>query len=120
MRTPKWIVLAALAGGLSSPLLTSALADLIKIDFGQSENERVPVDPNTNEPLTDPNGNPLVPPNLLDWNVLPTWTFLDPNANVTDGSASLKGVASADSTSVVEMLCPETSMMSSTRPRSQK
>ena len=115
MKTPKWIVLAALAGGLSSPLLTSALADLIKIDFGQSENERVPVDPNTNEPLTDPNGNPLVPPNLLDWNVLPTWTFLDPGANVTPGRASLLGVANADFTAVTWSLIDSTAPKPNTK-----
>ena len=115
MKTPRWIVLAALAGGLSSQMLTPTLADLIKIDFGQSENERVPVDPNTNEPLTDPNGIPLVPPNLLDWNVIPTWTFLDPNANVTDGSASLKGVASADATSVTWSLLDSTAPSPNTK-----
>ncbi len=76
-----------------------ASAGLFKIDFGHTENERVPVDEN-GEPLVDAGGNPLVPPNLVDWTVIPTWTFGDPNASVTPDSASATGVASADGTSV--------------------
>jgi len=77
----------------------SASAGLFKIDFGHTENERVPVDEN-GEPMVDAGGNPLVPPNLVDWTVIPTWTFGDPNASVTPDSASANGVASADGTSV--------------------
>ena len=76
-----------------------ASAGLFKIDFGHTENERVPVDEN-GEPMVDAGGNPLVPPNLVDWTVIPTWTFGDPNGSVTPDSASATGVASADGTSV--------------------
>jgi len=40
------------------------------------------------------------PAPLADWNVIPTWTFADPNANVTDGSGSIKGTANGDATEV--------------------
>ena len=81
---------AVAAGLLQTPLTTQA--GLFKIDFGHLENERIP---------TDANDTPLDPqPLLLDWNVIPTWTFGDPNANVTEGSASIKGTANAAGTEV--------------------
>ena len=90
---------AAIAAALLQVPLTTQ-AGLFKIDFGSLENERAPTDADNN-PLTDANGIPLGPqPVLLDWNVIPTWTFGDPNANVTPDSASIPGVASADGTSV--------------------
>lgn len=66
---------------------------LFKIDFGHLENERIP---------TDAEGNPSgeAPAALKDWNVIPTWTFSDPNANVTEGSASLNGTANDAGTEV--------------------
>jgi len=88
-RTGLWAAAIA-AALLQTPLTTQA--GLFKIDFGHMENERIPA---------DADGNPLDPqPLLLDWDVIPTWTFGDPNANVTDGSASIKGTANADGTEV--------------------
>ncbi|MCI0540199.1 MAG: hypothetical protein L0Z50_33760 [Verrucomicrobiales bacterium] len=71
----------------------SASKGLFKIDFGHLENERIP---------TDVDGNPTgdAPAPLKDWNVIPTWSFSDPNANVTEGSASLTGTANAEGTEV--------------------
>ena len=82
---------AAIAAALlQTPLATQA--GLFKIDFGHMENERIPA---------DADGNPLDPqPLLLDWDVIPTWTFADPNGNVTDGSASIKGTANDAGTEV--------------------
>ncbi|MFM7101119.1 MAG: hypothetical protein ACKO3N_08100, partial [Verrucomicrobiota bacterium] len=93
------LLLAAVIASLASSASLSTQAGLFKIDFGQLENERVPVDEN-GTPLVDGNGNPLVPPNLVDWTVIPTWTFGDPNGSVTPGSASANGVANADGTAV--------------------
>ncbi len=93
------LLAAAVAAALLQTSLTTQ-AGLFKIDFGSLENERAPVDASDN-PLTDANGIPLGPqPLLLDWNVIPNWTFADPNANVAPDSASVLGVASADGTSV--------------------
>jgi len=81
---------AVAAALLQTPLTTQA--GLFKIDFGHIENERIPA---------DADGNPLDPqPLLVDWDVIPTWTFGDPNGNVTPNTASIAGVASADGTSV--------------------
>jgi len=88
-RTGLWAAAIA-AALLQTPLTTQA--GLFKIDFGHLENERIPA---------DADGNPLDPqPLLVDWDVIPTWTFGDPNANVTDGSASIKGTANAAGTEV--------------------
>ena len=96
---PQGLLAAAVAAALLQTSLTTQ-AGLFKIDFGSLENERAPVDVENN-PLADANGIPIGPPPvLLDWNVIPTWTFGDPNANVTPGSASVSGVASADGNSV--------------------
>src|SRR5207245_6515910 len=46
------------------------------------------------------NATGTFPDPLKDWNVIPTWTFTDPNANVVDGSASIVGTANADATEV--------------------
>ncbi|MBM3850874.1 MAG: hypothetical protein FJ396_11945 [Verrucomicrobia bacterium] len=88
-RTGLWTAAIA-AALLQAPLATQA--ELFKIDFGHIENERIP---------TDAEGTPLDPqPLLLDWDVIPTWTFAEPNSNVTDGSASIKGEANAAGTEV--------------------
>lgn len=92
VKMPKWVLKAAVAAAVASQFAVESQAGLFKIDFGQSENERVPV---------DADGNPTkAPPLLVDWTVIPTWTFADPNANVTDGSAGSKGTANADGTEV--------------------
>jgi len=96
---PQGLLAAAVAAALLQTSPTTQ-AGLFKIDFGSLENERAPVDVENN-PLADANGIPIGPPPvLIDWNVIPTWTFADPNANVTPGSASVPGVASADGNSV--------------------
>ena len=96
---PQGLLAAAVAAALLQTSPTTQ-AGLFKIDFGSLENERAPVDA-SDIPLTDANGIPIGPPPvLLDWNVIPTWTFADPNANVTPDSASVLGVASADGNSV--------------------
>ena len=70
---------------------------LFKIDFGSLENEREQLDANgvANGEFLDP---------LSDWNVIPTWTFADPNVEVTEGSASIEGVANSDGTEVTWQL----------------
>jgi len=79
---------AVAAAALGVQCSSSVQAGLFKIDFGQLENERIPV---------DMDGNPTgpAPDALKDWDVIPTWTFADPNANVPDGSTYLKGTANA-------------------------
>jgi hypothetical protein len=90
IKRPGLLAAAVAAALLQTPLTTQA--GLFKIDFGHIENERIPA---------DADGNPLDPqPLLVDWDVIPTWTFGDPNANVTPDSASIPGVASADGSSV--------------------
>lgn len=92
MKMRKWIVCAAAIAAVNAGLASHTYAGLFKLDFGQQENERIP---------KDPDGNDLPPPEVLkDWNVIPTWTFADPNANVIEGSASIKGTANADQTEV--------------------
>lgn len=99
LMNPQGLLAAAVAAALLQTSPTTQ-AGLFKIDFGSLENERAPVDA-SDIPLTDANGIPIGPPPvLIDWNVIPTWTFADPNANVTPGSASVSGVASADGNSV--------------------
>jgi len=99
LMNPQGLLAAAVAAALLQTSPTTQ-AGLFKIDFGSLENERAPVDVENN-PLADANGIPIGPPPvLIDWNVIPTWTFADPNANVTPDSASVLGVASADGNSV--------------------
>jgi hypothetical protein len=88
-----WILWALVLAASHGPLVERSHAALIKIDFGQLQNETAPL---------DSSGSPSgpVPAPLTDWNVIPTWTFADPNANVTAGSASIQGKASADGSSV--------------------
>jgi hypothetical protein len=92
------------SGGISGMLIRSVTnvpppvdittsKGLFKIDFGHSQNERIPVDVDGN-----PTGD--APPALTNWTVIPTWTFADPNALVTEGSASAKGEANAEGTEV--------------------
>ncbi len=91
---------AAALGAPIPPGTARLNGSLFKIDFGQSENERSPKDAEGN-PLLKADGTEVGPPAaLIDWVVIPTWTFADPNANVAPDSASITGVASADGTSV--------------------
>jgi hypothetical protein len=86
------------SGGISGMIIRSVTSvpppvditnsqGLFKIDFGQLENERA-------------NDAGEVPAPLADWTVIPTWTFTDPNANVTPGTASAEGTANGDATEV--------------------
>ena len=88
------LILCAVAIAATSILPLPSNAGLFKIDFGHIENEKVPTDPETGEPIGDP------PAPLTDWTVIPTWTFADPNAAVTEGSASVLGTANAEGTEV--------------------
>ncbi len=94
MKMTKWMLVAAAVVAASSQFATRSHAGLFKIDFGEVENSREGV---------DAEGTPtgVVPEVLKDWNVIPTWTFADPNANVVAGTASIKGTANADGTEVV-------------------
>lgn len=94
----KWILLAAATALLSAPCAVQTQAGLFKIDFGQIENEKIPIDPETGEPSGE------APAPLTDWNVIATWTFADPNANVIEGSASTSGTANAEGTEVTWQL----------------
>ncbi|MEI6343233.1 MAG: hypothetical protein WCR07_14875 [Verrucomicrobiota bacterium] len=91
MKNSRWMLLmAAVASfGITNP----ASAGLFKIDFGHIENEREKV---------DSEGTPTgeFPEVLQDWDVIPTWTLLDPNANVSPGSASINGTANDEATQV--------------------
>ncbi len=93
LRSIRWKLWASAIALASSQLADRSHASLFKIDFGHMENERE---------ILDPEGNPSgqFPPRLIDWNVIPTWTFADPNGSVTDGSASVRGTANADGTEV--------------------
>jgi len=75
------------------PVDVSTSKGLFKIDFGHFENERE---------IVDAAGNPTgtFPEPLTNWNVIATWTFADPNANVVEGSASTVGTANAEGTEV--------------------
>ncbi len=100
MKKMRWMLLAAMVAAINTQYAVRSHAGLFKIDFGQLENERAPKDAEGN-PILDANGNEVGPPApLVDWTVIPTWTFADPNANVTPNSASATGTASADGTSV--------------------
>ena len=92
------------SGGISGVIIRSVAAapppvdistskGLFKLDFGHLENERIPLDADGN-----PTGDAPAP--LKDWNVIPTWTFSDPNVNVVAGGASIEGTANADGTEV--------------------
>ena len=92
------------SGGISGLIIRSVNAappvvdvstskGLFKIDFGHLENERIPAD-------ADGNATGPAPTALKDWVVIPTWSFADPNANVTAGSASSVGTANAAGTEV--------------------
>ncbi|MFM7818941.1 MAG: hypothetical protein ACKPGI_18500, partial [Verrucomicrobiota bacterium] len=92
------------SGGISGMIIRSVdpvdSPGLFKIDFGQSENERVPVGAD-GSPQLDPDGVEVGAPDpLKDWNVIPTWTLASPDDNVTPGSASISGKASPDGSSV--------------------
>jgi hypothetical protein len=91
------------SGGISGMIIRSVVdpADskgLFKIDFGELENERVTKITTANQAEAGQDASAPAP--LTDWNVIPTWTFADPNASVTDGTASIKGTANGDGTEV--------------------
>jgi len=93
------------SGGISGMIIRSVdpieSPGLFKIDFGQMENERVPLGADA-APQVDADGVEVgAPEPLKDWNVIPTWTYADPNANVTEGSSSIRGTASGDASEVV-------------------
>src|SRR5947199_10153839 len=87
------MLFAVVVAVANSQFAVRSCAGLFKIDFGQLENERE---------ILDPDGNPtgMFPEPLTNWNVIPTWTFTDPNANVIAGSASIVGTANAAGTEV--------------------
>lgn len=83
MKKTQTMLFAATIAALSLPSATRTEAGLFKLDFGQTENERIPL---------DPDGNPLeAPAPLKDWDVIPTWTFADPAANGGEGVANADG-----------------------------
>jgi len=89
----KWILFAVAIAAFNSQFADRSYAGLFKIDFGQLENERE---------IVDADGNPTgtFPEVLTNWNVIATWTFVDPNAFVTNGSASVLGTTNATGTEV--------------------
>ncbi|MBI2924181.1 MAG: hypothetical protein HYY24_00570 [Verrucomicrobia bacterium] len=93
IRMMKWMLLAVVIAAVNSQFAVRSHAGLFKIDFGQLENERE---------ILDADGNPTgtFPDILTDWDVIPTWTFADPNASVIEGSASIMGTANAEGTAV--------------------
>src|SRR2546426_6639582 len=93
MKTIRWMLFAVAIAAVNSQFAVRSYAGLFKLDFGQLENERE---------ILDAEGNPTgtFPEPLTNWNVIPTWTFLDPAANVTPGSASIVGTANAAGTEV--------------------
>jgi hypothetical protein len=97
MKATQWILSATVIAAVSGQFGLRNYAGLFKIDFGQLENERIPLDDNG-----DPTGPAPAP--LKDWNVIPTWLFTDPNSQVVTNSASLVGTASPDGTSVTWQL----------------
>src|SRR5207249_5225381 len=93
MKTMRCVLFAVAIAAVNSQFAVRSYAGLFKIDFGQFENERE---------ILDADGNPTgtFPEPLKDWDVIPTWTFLDPAANVIPGSASILGTANAAGTEV--------------------
>ncbi len=96
-------VVCALAG---FPLALQTSAGLFKIDFGHLQNEaeiiQYDLDYFNGEvfPPALPFNTGEFPDPLTDWTVIPTWTFANPNENVTAGSASAEGTANADGNEV--------------------
>src|SRR5437870_8483280 len=93
MKMMKWMLLAVTIAAVNSQFAVRSYAGLFKIDFGQLENERE---------ILDADGNPtgMFPATLTNWNVIPTWTFSEPNLNVATNSASIVGTANAAGTEV--------------------
>src|SRR6266498_3268874 len=93
MKTIRWMLFAVAIAAVNSQFAVRSYAGLFKLDFGQLENERE---------ILDAEGNPTgtFPEPLTNWNVIPTWTFLDPNANVATNSASIVGTTNAAGTEV--------------------
>ena len=81
-------------------------AGLFKIDFGHLQNEAEIIEYEVDffdgevfgAPVQRPTGE--TPEPLTDWDVIPTWTFADPNAEITEGSASIEGTANDAGTEV--------------------
>jgi hypothetical protein len=97
MKLMRWMLVAVAIAAVNSQFAVRSYAGLFKIDFGHFENERE---------ILDIDGNPTgtFPEPLTNWSVIPTWTFLEPAANVTAGSASLVGTANAAGTEVTWQL----------------
>src|SRR6185369_12012843 len=93
MKMMRWMLVAAAIAAVSSQFAVRSHAGLFKLDFGHLENERE---------ILDVDGNPtgMFPDPLTNWSVIPTWTFSDPGANVTPGSASIVGTNNAAGTEV--------------------
>jgi len=93
MKMMSWVLFAVAIAAVNSQFAVRSYAGLFKLDFGQLENEKE---------ILDADGNPtgMFPEPLTNWNVIPTWTFTDPNANVIAGSASIVGTANAAGTEV--------------------
>ena len=93
MKMMKWMLLAVTIAAVNSQFAVRSYAGLFKIDFGQLENEKE---------ILDADGNPtgMFPEPLTNWNVIPTWTFTDPNVNVATNSASIVGTTNAAGTEV--------------------
>ena len=96
--------------GCSLLIAQESQAGLFKIDFGHLQNEaeikEFEVDFFDGEVFGAPVeiGTGEFPEPLTDWDVIPTWTFADPNAEVTEGSASIKGEANDTGTEVTWLL----------------
>ncbi len=99
---------AAAIAAASSQLAVRSYAGLFKIDFGQAQNEASLKD-SDNQPILDPNGNETFAPLLIDWTIIPTWTYADPIANVKDGFTSASGKANTDGTEVTWSLIDSSS-----------
>jgi len=75
----------------------SSYAAVYKIDFGHIQNEAEILAYEVDYFDGEIFGNPETiftgefPEPLTDWDVIPTWTFEDPNSEITEGSASIEG-----------------------------
>jgi uncharacterized protein (DUF2141 family) len=107
MNTPKLKILAwIIITGIVQVANLSSNAAVFKIDFGHIQNEAEILEFEVDFFDGEIFGNPETistgqfPEPLTDWDVIPTWTFEDPNAEITEGSASIEGVANDAGTEV--------------------
>jgi hypothetical protein len=102
LRILTWFVVA----GMLQLANISSFAAVFKIDFGHVQNEAEILEYEVDFFDGEIFGNPVTistgefPDPLTDWDVIPTWTFADPNAEITEGSASIEGVANDAGTEV--------------------